>query len=526
MSKSGVPEAAMEFLEPIASGNANDSETMGILGSIYKELFKKEQATKYALLARDTYEKSFQQTRNYYNGINAASMSVMAGKSGRGRDLAQQVLVLLKDPGHDAWEAATEGEALLLLKERSRAEEAYRRAHQLMGSDWGKINSVYNQLWLLNHYLPVPSSILKMFSPPVVAAFVGHMIDKEDRQTHRFPRSIEPQIKEAILHTIRIEDVKIGYCSLACGGDILFAEAIAESGGELNLFLPFKADDFVEASVQFAGEEWVSRFHQLISRHPVTQLTTESYENHPDLFALQSSILFGLAILRAASNHEEPKLISVLSGGDIKRKLGGTRDALNTWPFPKRTINIDPDRFSGRISSSEPEPTASVSPSMTRPVLYLACCDLPDEDLTSIILAELESAFVQAEAVDVRPDKLLVAYKNVFNAIQFGATLAKIMAKRPLMQKRLRMSLHVGPMTLQSNDVRQTLAGKVAEALEKVHQITVPGSVFATANVAAILALDIGKYRFHFVDTIGIDGAGDADIFRVELLGPPGNREG
>ena len=52
VSKSGIPKAALEFLEPIYRQQADDPETAGIMGGIYKEIFRKDQDTKYALLSR------------------------------------------------------------------------------------------------------------------------------------------------------------------------------------------------------------------------------------------------------------------------------------------------------------------------------------------------------------------------------------------------------------------------------------------------------------------------------------------
>ncbi|HTF20689.1 MAG TPA: tetratricopeptide repeat protein, partial [Chryseolinea sp.] len=292
LSKSGQPEAARDFLERVAKDHPDDPETNGILGGIYKELFRNQQSTAFAVLARDTYDRNFAATRNYYTGINAATMSTLAGQSRRGKELAQEVLDVLKDPDQDFWEAVTRAEALLLLKERTKAEEAYQKARRLAGSDWGKINSVYNQLWLLKHYLPVPREALVAFSPPVVAAFVGHMIDHPERQVPRFPASIEGQIKQAITSALNTVNARIGYSSLASGGDILFAEAMEELGGEVNLFLPFSQSDFLAASVSFAGDHWTERFQRLVDKYPVTYLTEEPHAGHADLFGLQTSILF------------------------------------------------------------------------------------------------------------------------------------------------------------------------------------------------------------------------------------------
>jgi len=230
LSKSGSPESALEHLEPVYRQHADDPETAGIMGGIYKDLFKKHQDSKYAILSRDTYLKNFQATKNFYPGINAATMSAIAGRAAQGREIASQVIALLNPQSTDFWELATLGEAHLLTKNRTQSVEFFIKARQLAGTDWGKVTSVYNQLWLLNHYAPVPKEIQKVFSPPAVVAFVGHMIDHPERTVPRFPASIESNVKEAIKGAIKTLNASIGYCSLACGGDILFAEAMEEAG--------------------------------------------------------------------------------------------------------------------------------------------------------------------------------------------------------------------------------------------------------------------------------------------------------
>src|SRR5258708_3536593 len=65
LSKSGVPEAALEFMEPVYSQFPDDPESAGIMGSICKELFKKNQANSFAIRSRDTYLKNFTATKNY-----------------------------------------------------------------------------------------------------------------------------------------------------------------------------------------------------------------------------------------------------------------------------------------------------------------------------------------------------------------------------------------------------------------------------------------------------------------------------
>lgn len=518
LSKFGVPEAAQEYLEAVSREHPDDPETMGILGGIYKELFKKNQSSKYALLARDTYEKNFQLTKNYYTGINAASMSTLAGQGRRGKELAQEVLNVLKDPENDFWEAATQAEALLLVKERAKSEAAYLRARKLAGTEWGKINSVYNQLWLLKHYLPVPGEVLKVFSPPGVVSFVGHMIDHPKRQHPRFPASIEPQIKNAILNNLKGLNAKIGYCSLACGSDILFAEAMEEVGGEVNLFLPFKLEEFIEVSVRFAGENWVERFMRIVNKHPVTYLTQEAYEGHADLFLLQTNILFGLSVLRGLANHQEPTLLTVMSENDRKKKTGGTRDTIALWPFQKNHVTINPDVFLGSIPEPITDAVPSAPPISDRPVLYLVCCDLStDPKVNEALLAELDSSSLPPSAFDLRSHHLIAGFKTIFSAMEFCEVVNKLM-RHPFQQKSTsRISLHVGPVYITADSIPQSLSGDIIDMIERLHNISLPGSMYATNIVSAVLALDYKKYSFEYVDTLAPQTGRNLNIFKVNI---------
>ncbi|MDZ7645918.1 MAG: TRAFs-binding domain-containing protein [Cytophagales bacterium] len=221
VSKSGSHQLAPRFFTAIYAANPGDSETAGILGGIYKDLFKKHQDSKYAILSRDTYAKNFEATGNYYTGINAATMAAIAGRAVQGREIAAQVISKLEGQANSVWELATLGEAYLLTKNRNRSVEYYIKARKLVGNDWGKVLSIHNQLWLLNHYLPVAKEILRIFAPPIVLAFAGHMVDAPNRSTPRFPASIEGKVKDSIKGAIRTLQASIGYCSLACGADIL-----------------------------------------------------------------------------------------------------------------------------------------------------------------------------------------------------------------------------------------------------------------------------------------------------------------
>ena len=95
------------------------------------------------------------------------------------------------------------------------------------------------------------------------------MIDAPGRATPRFPPPCEPAAAAAIGRLL--DDLRAGgggdgeahdlaVSSGACGGDLLFAEAVLARGVALEMYLPFDAAAFAARSVDFAGPGWHERF--------------------------------------------------------------------------------------------------------------------------------------------------------------------------------------------------------------------------------------------------------------------------
>lgn len=518
-SKCGSPELALEYLTPLYDRYPDDPETAGILGGIYKSIFRKQQSTKYALLSRDTYAKNFTQTGNYYTGINAATMSVIAGKAQQGRELATQVISKLESTATTAWEWATLAEAYLLTKNRDKAIAGFTKARQLIANDWGKVLSVYNQLWLLDHYMPIPKEVLRIFAPPVVVAFSGHMIDAPGRDTPRFPAAIEQQIKQSIKAALNTLNASVGYCSLACGADILFAEAMAERGGEVQVVLPFKETDFINISVAFAGSEWVQRFETLQSKYPNIILTHGGYGGNDDLFVLLGKSIFGSAILRSRSYQQEPFLLTVLSEFDLKRKEGGTRDILQLWPFMQRHTNINPDGLITQLQSSTAanKTESTIDLIVNRPVLYQAWLDL-----SKLILAERSAAIKVIRArledqpavklFDEQPETILIGMDSEIALMDTLRTIWNEIA--PLKsEKPFRIALQAGPVKINEVTTDSNLMSLTAIGL-----LVPNGSLCATHTMASVLALYPKKFQLEQVGSVKAEAEETyQDLFRVEF---------
>lgn len=527
ISKSGMPETALAFLEPVYHQFPNDSESAGILGSIYKELFKKNQSNSFAVKSRDTYFQNFSVTKNYYTGINAASMTAMAGQASRSREIATEVIALIDtNADNDFWKLATLGEAYILTKNRAKSTEYFVAARKLAGNDWGKITSVYNQLWLLNNFVPVSGEVMKMFNPPMVMAFIGHMIDHPNRSTPRFPASIEPQVKNAIANSIRTLNAHIGYSSLACGGDILFAEAMAEQGGEVNIFLPFAEVDFIEESVRFAGEAWMTRYTNLIRKFPVTYVTKEAYAGLDDLFSFQNKVICGSAVLRSLSHHSEPSLLTVLSGVDLKRKQGGTRDTINVWPFPKNYTNINPDTFITTQASGTTEmPASAKTERIERPVLSVVYVDISNIQAMGRekLLKEIDSKIFKEEisfaSYQTEQTFLLAAFEMNSSAMEFVSLVMETL-KSNRQESSVKISLDAGPVFLdsQSNKLNKKLSGKAIDFVNAMNLLASPGAVFASDFFAALLALELKKYALDYSGMIPVEGGVNRNVYAVNFI--------
>ena len=523
VSKSGSPQLALDFLTAGNSVNPDDPETAGILGGVYKELFKKQQDSKYAILSRDTYAKNFSITKSYYTGINAATMSAIAGRAVQGREIATSVISLIEGSSTDFWELATLGEAYLLTKNRERSIEFYIKARQQAANDWGKVLSVHNQLWLLNHYVPVPKDVLRIFAPPEVVAFAGHMVDAPNRKTPRFPSSIQSKVKEAIRGAIRTLHASIGYCSLASGADILFAEAMAEEGGEVHILMPFAKSDFIHTSLNFAGEEWVERFEKLLVKFPINYVIKDHYGGNDDLFSLLGKVIFGSAILRSQTYHQEPFLLTVLSEFDLKQKEGGTRDTIQMWPYPQKHTNINPDTLyiaKDIVPSASGTTRAQLTEIPNRPVLYMACIEwanvlaMERERIEKLIYSYAGEQQLSFKVFIVQPDSIVFAHDTEIALMDIVKSVWTSTAPfKPV--KPIRVGLHAAPVYVNSTDNDVNI-----KSLRAISQYATAGSICSSGGFAAALALHPKKFQLDYVGVIQLpNGSESSGLYKVGMKG-------
>jgi hypothetical protein len=108
-----------------------------------------------------------------------------------------------------------------------------------------------------------------------VLLFSGHMIDAAKRVMPRFPPGVEPAAMKAIsqmLHALKVGRDDLGITEGACGGDLIFAEAMLARGASVDLRLPFHESQFRRNSITYPknkppSDRWLKRF-LAVRNHP------------------------------------------------------------------------------------------------------------------------------------------------------------------------------------------------------------------------------------------------------------------
>jgi tetratricopeptide (TPR) repeat protein len=169
-----LDDAAYEMNLLLEKGH-RDTETLGILASVWADLWQRRLEGGDTHSARDALERSrncykegfTKVPTDTYTGINAASKSALLGETDEAQALAEQVLERLREiaqkrngtPSPDYWERVTEPEALLLKGDWDRAVELYHAARIAHQNEKGSIESTGIQVARLLRVLPVPETI-------------------------------------------------------------------------------------------------------------------------------------------------------------------------------------------------------------------------------------------------------------------------------------------------------------------------------------------------------------------------------
>ncbi len=523
LARLGSTEKAKNCLEDLYNRGHHDSETAGILGRVYKDVLKKSGDIKYAYLSRDTYLRSFESLKEYYLGINASTMSYILGERKKAEKIAQQTIDIIDlQKGKDYWCLASLGEAYLILNDLSASIQFYKKAREEAHGNYGDLNSTYQQICFIEKYARVPVELLAIFKPPGIITFSGHMIDRADRKVPRFPDFAAGSVKKEIAIVLDELDAGIGYCSAACGADILFIEAMIERGAEVNVYLPFCAEDFLKTSVSYAGIEWEDRFFAILEKTSVKYITEEGSFGNDSLFSFLNCVIMGMSIIRARLLLTEPELLLVLGSAAKHPKQGSTSELFSRWPHKEKIRIIDPTGLNPPAAGSGKHKEKAKSAELPHAgtptgVIHSMQCILfaeiigpgkASEERTPYFMHDiLKAVSERLKYLDGKP-KIFSLWGNIMHAVFDGAKDALEFASMLMdvisgtKNINIRAALHAGPVFIGIDPIteKHNAYGTQVDRAACMRSIAVPGCIYASEEFTALLVVETGDmYRYEYV---------------------------
>ncbi len=478
----------------------------------------------------ESYKRAYKISNDYYPGINAATMSIIANDESYAKELApiiktQCLEEVSANGSDDYWLTATLGEACLLLNQQEEAIKWYQLATDSINKDYGNLAAIRRQIKLLANIIPVDDAIIKILEIPTVVVFTGNMIDAPDREVARFTPEMEIPVKQAIIDALDRLNAGFAYCSAACGADILFIEAMLERGAEVHVILPFKKEDFIMTSVAFAGDEWVKRFNDVIERvEYITYATDEGFLNDDILFEYCASLMSGMAILRAEQLETEPVLLAALDSSDEIKPGGTSANVLNWKESGHKTEIIELDKLRSvqhesnavcteqhniGVNGNETINTA-LSHSISRNIKTMLFADvvgfskLGEEEAPSFFVNFLEEIAHIIHSHTVPPtfcntwgDGIFLVYDEIEDAADIALYIRDKVKQKNWQdvglppETNIRIGLHTGPVYSATDPIikQQNFYGTHVNRAARIEPITTPGSVFISEQAASILTL-------------------------------------
>jgi class 3 adenylate cyclase/tetratricopeptide (TPR) repeat protein len=551
LARCGAPSRANEILHSLYQDGYTDGDTLGILARTHRDLWERatdiiekkkqlEKAFEFYYKGYDLAEKNKMVDDAIYTGTNASTTAFLLGKIELAKKLANDVRKICLDKRDDFWALASIGNSLIILRDLDNAEKYYIEMAKLARRDYSALATSLRQVRILLENLGINKySFDHCFKIPKVVVFSGHMIDREDRPSKRFPSRIEENVRKAIADFLNeINADIIGYSSVACGSDILFLEEIQKiENSEAFVVLPYEKEQFKNDSVEIVpGGNWGERFNNV--HRKATKIVIASgqrMEWGSVSYEYANKLLHGFATIKAMNLDTELIHLAVWDGhrGDGP---GGTADIVNDWLRLGYSVNyIDPSDVT-RKKSLEPISVSIVdrtfsdemerkqSSGFTTKIMALLFADVKGfSNLTEkeIYLFLEHFLGMVAELLNTTPyspikketwgDGFNFVFSDVKKAGLFALELCNHVVNTDWVLKGLpkdlsiRISLHAGPVYSFINPITGKLDyfGTHVNRAARIEPITPPGEVYASEEFVALAAdMRLGDFRCEYVGRI------------------------
>jgi len=486
--------------------------------------------------AFEAYHAIYLESGDSFPGINAATLALLAGRAAEARALAA---ALLDDSAvaaaGDYYMAVTKAEALLILGGTQDAARILEAGPVRESRDHGARSGSARQLGRIAEHLGLDEEargvLLAPLTPPRAMHFCGHMFAADAEAEARLSAQIHAAMEE--------EDVGFAYGALACGGDLLIAEAALERGVPLHVVLPFDEEDFLDQSVRPGGPGWEARFRAVIARAAtVVQASEMEFFGDPRQYGYGSRMAMGMARLRASHLAGESVQIAIWDG-EPSHGSAGTGADVAAWKDQGgrgRTIQVgDVDRGlvrpAPRMAVRDDRALAAILFTDFKGFSTLKESALPAfwGGVMRVVAEVLEAHDAEVECRNSWGDALYAVATSAPAAAEIALQLQDRLARFDYATLGLdgsggmRIGAHYGPAykTIDLITGRTTFYGTEVSKAERIEPVTPPGAVFVTEPFAAILALEArDRFRCRYVGRIALAKKyGDYPMYRLTRAG-------
>jgi hypothetical protein len=316
-------------------------EILGLLGRTHKDLAFASSSLAdrghHLAHARAAYGEAAHRTGGYYPCINAATMTLLLGDlsdacSWASEAKSRAIASLRTDGAETHWALATLGEAALILGDVSEAERRYGEAVARAGRAYRDVASMRRQARLIVAHRRHDDSLSleQLFPIPRVSVFVGQgLLGTSCHGSQPLRAEFFEQIARIVRDRLRDRRVGFGYASAECGPDIVFLEAVDETGGETHVVLPYPRDQFAATRVSFGDEIWMRRFDAALARAAEVVIASDSqHSGDRALREYGDMLLLGLARMQSCAL--ETELLPMALWFDDESS-GAVRATAATW---------------------------------------------------------------------------------------------------------------------------------------------------------------------------------------------------
>ena len=518
MARLGDPDAALRLYERNRVEEIGTEDAVALKGRLLKDLAARSVADHQVELFRqssDAYRTAHRLSDGYFSGINAATTAFLAGDEGEACELAAAIARRpdVANP-QDYFAAASGAEAKLVCGEVEEATRLYAAARRRPDASPGMVASTARQVKLIASRLSIPDEqcqrLLEAIRPSPIMHFCGHMF--------RAGWELEPELAGEIDSILRETGALIAYGPLACGADILVAEAILALGGELHVVLTLEEDDFLRTSVRIGGPEWEARY--VAAREAAASVTFATQMNHVDddeLFAYCSKLVMGLAQLRAGIMHSEAFQLAVWDGRPANGVAGTAADCAE-WARQggkTRIVSIPIDR--PPLDAVVVEEHRGRPPWALHSLLFadFAGFSRLDEDRLSqfleVVMGRIATVLDRhSEAVLTRNswgDAVYVVITSPANAAEIALEIQEELDPQSLQEIGLpaedgmRISLHHGPIFEHFDAVQgaRSFYGTEVTVAARIEPRVPVGAIYTTQPFAAMIESARNDYHFEYV---------------------------